>query len=97
MVTSELCHVLVEALPTPLECCCPLLYRMLISSLYCLEPCSSCGEDMETSDAEVEEEILPPSKVMMPPSPLDVCSFPNPANECVQYFCISAAASCSLS
>lgn len=25
--------------------------------------CSSCGEDMEASDAEIEEEIVPPSKV----------------------------------
>lgn len=70
MVTSELCHVLVRTLPTPFHStiCCPLLYRMLINTPYCLEPLSSCGEDMEASDAEVEEEILPPSKVTTPPS-----------------------------
>ncbi|MEQ2189206.1 hypothetical protein GOODEAATRI_022848 [Goodea atripinnis] len=41
--------------------CCPLLCRMLTNKhrLFCF---SSCGEDMEASDGEGEEEILPPSK-----------------------------------
>lgn len=67
MVTSELCHVLAKTLPHPPKTiCCPLLYRMLINTVFCLETLSSCGEDMEASDAEVEEEILPPSKVITP-------------------------------
>lgn len=76
MVTSELCHVLTKTLPHPLKTiCCPLLYRMLINTVYCLETPSSCGEDMEASDAEVEEEILPPSKVITPTFTLHISLF----------------------
>lgn len=42
--------------------CCPLLPRARTSPLT-LPLCSSCGEDMEASDGEGEEEVLPPSKV----------------------------------
>lgn len=31
--------------------------------IFVLPPFSSCGEDMEASDGEGEEEVLPPSKV----------------------------------
>lgn len=41
----------------------PLLYTMLTHIFFCL-PLSSCGEDMEASDGEGEEEVLPPSKVI---------------------------------
>lgn len=71
MVTSELCHVLVRTLPTPFHpdnLLPPAVQNANQHSPYCLESLSSCGEDMEASDAEVEEEILPPSKVTTPPS-----------------------------
>lgn len=71
MVAGELCHVLVKTPPL----CCPLLYRMLIDILYCFYPLSSCGEDMEASDGEGEEEILPPSKVITPSSTLHIYLF----------------------
>ena len=59
MVISEFCHVLVK----PAQCC-PLLARMCNNDLYCCS-FSSCGEDMEASDCEAEDDIVPPSKVTL--------------------------------
>ena len=59
MVISEFCHVLVK----PAQCC-PLLDRICNNDLYCCSS-SSCGEDMEASDCEGEDDIVPPSKVTL--------------------------------
>ena len=65
MVISEFCHVLVK----PAQCC-PLLDRIFNNDLYCC-PSSSCGEDMEASDCDGEDDIVPPSKVTLGSSELD--------------------------
>jgi len=57
MVAGGLCHVRVKP-----PRCCPLVDRMLTARLV-FRCRSSCGEDMEASDGEGEEEALPPSKV----------------------------------